>query len=89
MVLAGIGRDASAGVHTPNISSRKSELSWSVLAAFQVLLARYSRQEDLTIGTTKSVGDPEVNLPVAHGSKSSYPLSPSMLFQRVQTFAEN
>lgn len=59
--LAAIGHDSATQV-VPH-ASRTSELSWAVLAAFQVLLARYSRQEDVTVGTTKAAGDTEVRSP--------------------------
>lgn len=58
--LATIGNAGAAGVFPVAHSNRRSELSWAVLAAFQVLLYRYSRQDDITIGTPKTAGADEV-----------------------------
>ena len=41
-------------------AARKAELMWVVLAAFQVLLQRYSRQDDLTLGTPTTIHGNEV-----------------------------
>lgn len=57
--LTAIGSQAAEAFPSRAGSQQTSELSWAVLAAFQVLLARYSRQEDVTIGTTQKAGDHE------------------------------
>lgn len=57
--LSEIGCEASGSAISPE--GRRIGLSWATLAAFQVLLGRYSRQDDITIGVPAVLGGKEVS----------------------------
>ena len=54
--LSLIGQKAAARTH----QGERCDASWPTLAAFQVLLGRYSRQEDITIGVPATASGKEV-----------------------------
>lgn len=46
----------------PRVQPGQSQAQWPVLAAFQILLSRYSRQDDLTIGVPATAAGKEASL---------------------------